>query len=62
MGKKSYIIPEVDVHKVEGDQLLAGFSEKPNSSTPVVNDCELDANTSSFEEDILPSKGLWDED
>lgn len=61
MDKKTYIIPEVDVCTMEGCQLLAGFSVTPKGAT-TKNGGELDANTSSFEEEVLPSKGLWDEE
>lgn len=61
MGKKLYIIPEVDIYTMKGFRLLNdGFSEKP-SGAPVVNDGELDANNGSFEEDLSSSKSLWDE-
>lgn len=62
MGKKSYVIPEVDIFTMKGFCLLDGFSEKPGEA-PVINDGELDANSGSFEEEMVPTKGqdLWDE-
>lgn len=61
MGKKSYIIPEVDIFTMKGFRLLNdGFSEDP-SDTPTINDGELDANNGLFDEDFVSAKGLWDE-
>ena len=61
MGKKLYIIPEVDIYTMKGIRLLNdGFSENP-AGTPTLNGGELDANNGSFEEEITSHKGLWDE-
>lgn len=61
MGKKSYVIPEVDIFTMKGFRLLNdGFSEDP-SKTPTLNGGELDANNGSFEEEKTSQKGLWDE-
>ena len=60
MGKKSYIIPEVDIYTMKGIKLLDSLSEK-TSDAPVVNGVELDANNGSFVDDTQPTKGLWDE-
>lgn len=61
MGKKTYIIPEVEIYMMEGMKLLDDFSEKTNDA-PVINNGELDSNSSTFEEDMTSAKGLWDED
>ena len=60
MGKKSYIITEVDIYTMKGIRLLDGFSEKTRG-IPVLDDGELDANEGIFEEDTTSTKGLWDE-
>ena len=46
---------------MEGMKLRDDFSEKTNDA-PVINNGELDSNSSTFEEDMTSAKGLWDED
>ena len=61
MGKKTYIIPSMDMHRMEGLRLLDSFTEKTDG-IPSISDTDLDANQGTFFEETAPSKGLWDED
>lgn len=62
MEKKSYITPVSDVVPLSGERLLGddGFSE-PKKDVPVLDDGELDANSTSFFEEGVFNNKLWDE-
>ena len=60
MEKKTYITPLIEVVPLTGERLLDdGFSETKDN-TPTLNEGELDAN-SSFFEDGPSNRGLWDD-
>ena len=62
MEKKTYITPVSDVVPLMGERLLGddGFSE-PKRDVSVLDDGELDANSTSFFEEGAYSNKLWDE-
>ena len=62
MEKKTYITPVSDVVPLMGERLLGddGFSESQRG-VPVLDDGELDANSTSFFEEGAYSNKLWDE-